>query len=168
MGVEIERKFLVVSDRWRGHHPGVLYRQGYLPTTDQRTVRIRVAGDQGYLTLKGPAQGLIRPEFEYPIPLQDAEAMLTKFCVSPLIEKRRYRVWVEDLLWEIDEFLGANAGLILAEVELTHPDQAIVLPDWAGSEVTHDSRYYNASLARYPFSVWGQESAPITKEQSDQ
>lgn len=168
MGVEIERKFLVVSDRWRGHHSGVLYRQGYIPTIDQRTVRIRIAGEQGYLTLKGPAEGLIRPEFEYPIPLQDAEAMLMAFCAPPLIEKRRYHIPIGDLLWEIDEFLGANAGLVLAEVELTHPDQAIALPDWIGTEVTDDSRYYNASLVRAPFSRWGQNASPAAQDLSDQ
>jgi len=156
MGQEIERKFLVVDEPWRHSAQGVLYRQGYIPTIDARTVRIRTAGDQGYVTLKGPAVNLVRPEFEYGIPLADAEIMLATLCAPPLIEKYRYRLQIGELVWEIDEFLGANAGLLMAEVELTAPDQPVPLPAWVGQEVTGDDRYYNANLARHPWSQWQQ------------
>lgn len=154
MGQEIERKFLVVGDRWRAGATGRLMRQGYIPTQDARTVRVRVVGEQGYLTLKGPAVGIVRPEFEYPIPLADAEAILATLCQPPLIEKYRYRIPIGDVVWEVDEFLGANQGLVVAEVELTSPDQTVDLPDWIGSEVTHDLRYGNSNLARHPFTAW--------------
>jgi adenylate cyclase len=154
MGQEIERKFLVVNDDWRQGLEGKLYRQGYIPTTDARTVRIRVVGSKGYLTLKGPVSNLTRPEFEYDIPLHDAQTMLNILCDPPLIEKYRYRLPVGSLVWEIDEFLGANAGLTVAEVELDTPDQSIELPPWIGPEVTDDKRYYNANLVRHPFCEW--------------
>lgn len=155
MGIEIERKFLVQGDSWRSQATGQEYRQGYIVADQNRTVRVRVVGDRGYLTIKGPTVGLGRAEYEYPIPLRDAEEMLTHLCGLPLIEKLRYRLEVAGLLWEVDEFAGANRGLILAEVELQTPEQAIALPEWIGPEVTGDPRYYNASLARYPFSQWG-------------
>lgn len=154
MGQEIERKFLVTNDRWRSETPGQSLRQGYIPTQDARTVRVRVAGDQGYLTLKGPAVGMVRPEFEYPIPLEDAQTILATLCQLPLIEKVRYRIPIDDVVWEVDEFLGANTGLILAEVELTAPNQPVNLPDWVGEEVTYDLRYSNSNLARHPFTEW--------------
>jgi adenylate cyclase len=155
MGTEIERKFLVVGEAWRGQAEGVLYRQGYVPTRDLRTVRIRTAGDRAYLTLKGPVQGLTRSEFEYPIPQEDAEIMLATLCELPLIEKRRYRIQVGTHLWEVDEFLGENAGLILAEVELSSEAEAVGLPPWAGQEVSGDPRYYNSNLAQHPYASWG-------------
>lgn len=155
MGKEIERKFLVVNDAWRYQAEGQLYRQGYIPTTDARTVRVRTVGDKGYLTLKGPVVNMTRPEFEYEIPLEDAQAMLDTLCEPPLIEKYRYRVPMNQVVWEIDEFLGENQGLLIAEVELTSPDQAIDVPDWVGEEVTADKRYYNSNLAGNPFSQWG-------------
>ncbi|PSN17398.1 adenylate cyclase [filamentous cyanobacterium CCP5] len=154
MGQEIERKFLVKTELWQPPEAGCPMRQGYLPVQDKRTVRVRIAGDRAYLTLKGPAQGLVRPEFEYPIPVADAEAILRDLCAGPLIEKTRYRVSFANLIWEVDEFLGDNLGLLLAEVELSAPDQLVELPPWAGLEVTDDPRYYNASLARYPFREW--------------
>lgn len=154
MGQEIERKFLVVGDRWRQGAIGTALRQGYLPTQDARTVRVRVVDGQGYLTLKGPAVGIVRPEFEYPIPLADAETILATLCQPPLIEKHRYRIPLGDVVWEVDEFWGANQGLIVAEVELTSPDQTVALPDWVGAEVTHDLRYSNSNLARHPFTEW--------------
>lgn len=159
MGQEIERKFLITGQGWRAIATSTLYRQGYLPTQDQRTVRIRIAGDQGYLTLKGPAVGIVRPEFEYPIPLADAAAMLEQFCEPPLIEKIRHRVCVGELIWEVDEFLGANAGLIVAEVELPAADYPLPLPDWVGAEVTADPRYLNANLAKTPFCQWASAEA---------
>jgi adenylate cyclase len=155
MGQEIERKFKVIGDTWRSLGTGSLYRQGYIPTVDERTVRVRLVGEQGYLTLKGPATGMVRPEFEYPIPAQDAIEILDTLCTPPLIEKIRYRVPIQDLTWEIDEFLGTNSGLILAEVELTHASQALDLPPWVGEEVTDDPRYFNVNLAQHPFQTWG-------------
>lgn len=131
------------------------YCQGYISTTQPgQTVRVRLAGDQGYLTLKGPTEGITRSEFEYEIPVVDAKEMLETMCDRPLIEKIRYRLLVNHLLWEIDEFSGENAGLIIAEVELKTEDQTIFKPDWLGPEVSGDLRYYNANLSRYPFSTW--------------
>ncbi|MBU6229406.1 MAG: CYTH domain-containing protein [Cyanobacteria bacterium REEB459] len=154
MAIEIERKFLVKDDSWRSGTPGLLLRQGYLPTRNQVTVRVRVVGHQAYLTLKGPAQGLARPEFEYPIPLEDGVILLETLCQLPLIEKYRYRLPLGPVVWEVDEFLGANQGLVLAEVELTTADQRIELPGWVGDEVTADPRYLNANLVHHPFSLW--------------
>ncbi|WP_035987773.1 CYTH domain-containing protein [Leptolyngbya sp. KIOST-1] len=154
MGVEIERKFLVVGDGWRGLAQGEVMRQGYIPTQDARTVRVRRAGDRAYLTLKGPAVGLVRPEFEYPIPVEDAESILATLCTPPLVEKTRYRLPLGAVVWEIDEFWGDNQGLIVAEVELNSPDQPVDLPEWIGAEVTADPRYQNSNLARRPFLTW--------------
>lgn len=160
MGQEIERKFLVVPGQWQPPPGGLLYRQGYIPTTDARTVRVRMAGERAYLTIKGPAVGLVRSEFEYSIPPADGEALLKELCEPPLIEKWRYRVTVADVVWEIDRFLGANTGLILAEVELTDPNQPLSLPPWVGAEVTHDPRYFNSTLAQHPVSTW--DPAPVS------
>jgi adenylate cyclase len=154
VGQEIERKFLVLNDAWRNQTEGKLYRQGYIPTTDARTVRIRTIGDKGLITLKGPVVNMTRPEFEYEIPLADAQIMLDTLCEPPLIEKYRYRLPIDDVVWEIDEFLGENQGLLMAEVELTSPNQPVHLPDWIGKEVTGDQRYYNSNLTRNPFSQW--------------
>ncbi|NJL46803.1 MAG: CYTH domain-containing protein [Leptolyngbyaceae cyanobacterium SM2_5_2] len=154
MAQEIERKFLVINEAWRAGATGELIRQGYIPTRDARTVRVRVMGHQGYITLKGPAVGIIRPEFEYPIPLIDAETMLNTLCEPPLIEKYRYRIPAGEVVWEVDEFFGANQGLVIAEVELASANQEITLPPWVGLEVTYDLRYANSNLARQPFSLW--------------
>jgi adenylate cyclase len=155
MGVEIERKFLVVSDGWRNLGEGVLYRQGYLASRDGITVRVRVAGETGYLTIKGATQGISRAEYEYSIPLADATELLDTLCDRPLIEKTRYRIHWEGVLWEVDEFRGANEGLILAEVELTDAEHLIHLPDWVGQDVSDDPRYFNVSLVQYPYREWG-------------
>lgn len=154
MAKEIERKFLIADDSWRELATGRYYRQGYIPTQGKQTVRVRIIGDQGYLTLKGPAQGISRSEFEYAIPLADAQAILEELCQRPTIEKHRYRIPVGDVVWEVDEFLGENQGLILAEVELSHAEQAIELPSWIGQEVTDDARYYNSNLVRNPYKDW--------------
>jgi adenylate cyclase len=154
MGIEIERKFLVVGEGWRGLAEGVTYRQGYLASRDGITVRVRVAGETGYLTIKGASQGISRAEYEYVIPLDDAIELLDTLCDRPLIEKIRYRIHWEGLLWEVDEFMGANQGLIVAEVELTDADQLIHLPDWIGSDVSDDPRYFNVSLTRFPYREW--------------
>ncbi|MBW4459243.1 MAG: CYTH domain-containing protein [Nodosilinea sp. WJT8-NPBG4] len=154
MGQEIERKFLVVGDSWRQGAQGELMCQGYIPTQDARTVRVRQVGDRAYITLKGPAVGLVRPEFEYPIPVADAQIILATLCQPPLIEKTRYRLPLGNVVWEIDEFLGENQGLIVAEVELTSADQVVDLPVWIGAEVSYDPRYQNSNLARHPFRSW--------------
>ncbi len=151
MGTEIERKFLVVGDDWRSLGTGSLYWQGYLVAAPGLTVRVRLAGEQGYLTIKGATTGITRAEFEYPIPAADARTLLETLCDRPLIQKTRYRIPWEGLVWEVDEFTGENQGLILAEVELASVDQAIALPPWIGAEVSHDPRYYNANLVKHPF-----------------
>lgn len=154
MPVEIERKFLVKDDRWRTLGSGQRYRQGYLSSVPARTVRVRLAGDQAYLTIKGKTTGALRPEYEYLIPVADAEAMLDNLCEQPLIEKTRYRIEHQGLVWEVDEFEGENRGLLIAEVELDTEDQIIEIPDWVGEEVTGNPRYYNVNLIADPFSKW--------------
>lgn len=156
MAQEIERKFLVQGEGWRTAN-SAHYRQGYLNLDPARTVRVRTVeksatGEQhGYLTIKGKAVELTRPEYEYEIPLQDAHEMLDRLCQRPLIEKIRYRLPVGDVVWEVDEFLGDNAGLVVAEVELASADQPFAKPIWLGQEVTDDPRYLNASLVTAPF-----------------
>ena len=153
MGQEIERKYLVQGDAWRSLAVGQLYRQGYLPT-EECTVRVRVIGKTGFLTIKGPSVGISRAEFEYEIPTQDALDMMDSLCVGPLIEKMRYRIELNGLTWEVDEFMGDNEGLIMAEVELEDENQMIDLPEWIGEEVSGDPRYFNSSLAKFPFTHW--------------
>ncbi|WP_017303786.1 CYTH domain-containing protein [Spirulina subsalsa] len=153
MGQEIERKYLVKGESWRIGSQGAVYCQGYITREPQRTVRVRIVGEQGYLTIKGATQGIARCEFEYPIPVADARALLD-LCDRPFIEKTRYKLQLGDFLWEIDEFHGENQGLILAEVELPHENTVIPLPDWVGEEVSHDGRYYNANLVKFPYSQW--------------
>ncbi|HYQ71002.1 MAG TPA: CYTH domain-containing protein [Gammaproteobacteria bacterium] len=154
MATEIERKFLVRDDTWRGLGEGCHYRQGYLSTEPGRTVRVRTAAGKGYLTIKGKTVNASRAEYEYEIPLADADAMLDTLCQRPLIEKTRYRIEYQGLVWEVDEFEGENTGLVLAEVELVAAEQAVALPPWVGEEVTSDPRYYNASLIASPFARW--------------
>ena len=157
MATEIERKFLVNGDLWRSLGTGESYKQGYIPTQDQTAVRVRIVGDRAYLTIKGKNQGMVRAEFEYPIPLDDAEMMLVTLCRPPLIEKIRYRIPQGDLIWEVDEFSGENQGLILAEVELQSEHQAIAIPTWIGQEVTADPRYYNSNLVNHPYQCWSKD-----------
>jgi adenylate cyclase len=152
MAIEIERKFLVTGDRWRNSAP-VYFCQGYLNRSKERTVRIRVAGECGFLTIKGASKGATRAEFEYDIPLVDAEQLLT-LCDGTLIEKYRRKIIYDDMVWEIDEFLGENSGLVVAEIELESEDQLFSKPDWVGEEVTHDARYYNSNLSIYPYTLW--------------
>jgi adenylate cyclase len=154
MGIEIERKFLVQSDAWRSEATGTPYCQGYIAKTSGANVRVRIAGDRGFLTLKGKSQNLIRPEFEYEIPVDDAREMLAMWCHPFIVEKLRYRVAVGELTWEVDEFLGLNQGLILAEVELSDPNQVVPIPAWVGEEVSDLTQYYNSSLAYNPYSSW--------------
>jgi len=154
MAKEIERKFIVKGDSWRSLGSGKPYRQGYLSTVKERTVRVRTAGNKGYITVKGIAVGATRSEYEYEIPLADANEMLDCLCERPLIEKMRYRIPVNGVTWEVDEFQGENRGLIMAEVELTDQNQAVSLPDWIGAEVTGNPRYLNSNLVAHPFSQW--------------
>lgn len=152
---EIERKFLVVSDGWRSGAVSQPYCQGYIATAVKgQSVRARIAGEQGYLTIKGPTCGLSRAEFEYAIPTADAREILDTLCIQPLIEKNRYRLPIGDLVWEIDEFKGENAGLVIAEVELASESQTVALPEWVGAEVSGQAKYYNASLVSHPYSRW--------------
>ena len=154
MAKEIERKFLVRGNSWRGQDGGKRYRQGYLSTVKERTVRVRTTGDKGFITIKGESVSTTRSEYEYEIPLVDANEMLDRLCERPLIEKTRYRVSHEGLAWEIDEFEGDNRGLTIAEVELKDETQSVTLPGWIGQEVTGDHRYFNANLVANPFSQW--------------
>ncbi len=154
MAKEIERKFLVAGEDWRALARGTRYRQGYLSTVKERTVRVRTIGDKGFLTVKGVSVGATRSEYEYEIPAADANEMLDDLCEKPVIEKNRYKVPMGDVTWEVDEFLGVNDGLIVAEVELRSEDQSFPIPDWVGEEVTDDPRYFNANLIARPFSTW--------------
>jgi CYTH domain-containing protein len=154
MGHEIERKFLVRGDAWRAAATGTPFRQGFLSTVPERTVRVRVAGSRGLLTIKGITIGARRAEYEYEIPLQDAQQMLDELCERPLIEKVRYLVPVGAHTWEIDVFEADNAGLVVAEIELEHEDEPFETPPWLGDEVTHDPRYFNASLVKAPYRTW--------------
>ncbi|KDN12974.1 adenylate cyclase [Snodgrassella communis] len=154
MTEEIERKFLVEGNGWRGLASAVYFCQGYLSTIKERTVRVRVCDTQAWLTIKSTNQGITRTEFEYSIPVEDAQHMLRYMVEQPVIEKYRYHIRLNNLVWEVDEFLGANQGLIVAEVELSHANQQIVLPDWIGQEVSDDPRYYNSNLVSLPFTLW--------------
>ena len=155
MALEIERKFLLKNQQWRDvAGVGCLIRQGYLSDQPERTVRVRVSGDQAWLTIKGKTQGIERLEMEYDIPVSEAMQLLDQLCLKPLIEKYRYRIAQADLIWEIDEFLGENAGLLVAELELKSADQQFDRPDWLGTEVSHEPRYFNSALIRQPFLSW--------------
>ncbi len=154
MGREIERKFLVIGDDWRQRATGTTIRQGYLCSLKERSVRVRIAGNRGTLTIKGAAVGASRAEYEYEIPVGDAEELLNDLCERPLIEKTRYLFKNADDTWEIDVFAGDNSGLTVAEVELEDEAQTVALPSWIGEEVTGDSRYLNANLFKHPFSRW--------------
>jgi adenylate cyclase len=154
MGQEIERKFLVKGDDWRSLAKGTYCRQGYLNSAMERTVRIRTIGEKAFLTIKGPTVAATRSEYEYEIPVTDCNAMLEALAEKPIIEKKRYKVPFAGLTWEIDEFFGDNAGLIVAEVELMSEDQAFQKPEWIGGEVTGDHRYFNSDLIKHPFTRW--------------
>jgi len=157
VSVEIERKFLVRAERWaacKALAQGVLLRQGYLSSNPERIVRIRIEDGAACMTIKGRTVGATRAEWEYPIPLEDARIFLDDLCEKPIIEKIRYRVAHRGLVWEVDEFHGENAGLLVAEIELSSEDQPFDKPDWVGEEVTHDPRYFNANLLRHPFRGW--------------
>ncbi len=156
MGVEIERKFLVDHEKWEqvikpvGSH----YRQGYLADNVKRTIRIRVTGQQGFITIKGITSGITRKEFEYKIPVIEGIELLDNFAECEL-EKVRYCIDFEGKIWEVDEFAGDNTGLIMAEIELQHEDEEFKRPDWITYEVSDDERYYNSNLSKNPFKKWG-------------
>ena len=149
MAQEIERKFLVKSDAWRAQaDEGRLIRQGYLSSNSKATVRVRSFDDrEAVITLKGKISGIVRPEYEYPIPIEDARELLD-MAQPQVLEKRRFHVPQGELTWEIDVFEGRHQGLVIAEIELDSDTQQVELPEWLGEEVSHDERYYNATLAR--------------------
>jgi len=154
MGIEIERKFLVESDGWKAvAGAGMACRQGYLASDPEKTVRVRIIGEQAFLTIKGVTSGISRPEFEYEIPVAEAADMM-EMCGSAIVEKTRYFIGYGGMVWELDVFSGANEGLVMAEIELESEAQEFGRPDWVGKEVSVDPHYYNAYLARHPFTAW--------------
>ncbi|MBK1673150.1 adenylate cyclase [Ectothiorhodospira shaposhnikovii] len=155
MGLEIEKKFLVVSDAWKQQASRcVQYRQGYLCGNERTSIRIRISDASAHLNIKSATLGVRRQEYEYAIPAEDARELLDTLCIHPLIEKTRHFVPHGDHVWEVDVFEGDNAGLVVAEVELRHIDDSPSLPPWVGDEVSHDVRYYNTSLVRHPYKDW--------------
>lgn len=156
MAFEIEHKFLVNSTIFRNLAVPVRYRQGYLITLPDKTIRVRIAGNQGFITVKSRISDLMRKEYEYEIPLPDAEEMLNELCTGMIIEKYRYKILFEGFIWEVDEFSGDNAGLIVAEIEVSDENQIFRKPDWVGEEVTTDLRYLNSNLSKLPYNTWDQ------------
>jgi adenylate cyclase len=154
MNKEIERKYLLKNDNWKGLAEPVFYRQGYLSYGKGNTVRIRTINDKGIITIKSKTVGISRDEFEYEIPFDDAEKLLDQLCAKPLIEKFRTKIKIKDLIWEVDEFVGDNKGLVVAEVELHDENQKIEMPEWIGKEVSGKRRYYNSSLIKNPYKKW--------------
>jgi adenylate cyclase len=153
MGIEIERKFLVLGEAWKQKNDGEFISQGYLSRDPARTVRVRVKGNAAWLTIKGESVGASRAEFEYAIPPADAQQLLT-LCEGPRVEKIRHLVRHAGMVWEVDEFLGDNAGLVVAEIELSAADQTFEPPPWLGQEVTEETRYFNSQLVARPFKSW--------------
>jgi adenylate cyclase len=158
--MEIERKFLVDKEKWLStvKPDGTSYLQGYLSIDQDKVVRVRAAGDKGFLTIKGKSETFSHPEFEYSIPLDDARELIQKYTATR-VEKVRTRIPAGNHVWEVDEFQGENEGLFLAEIELESPEDVFDKPDWLGEEVTNDKRYFNAYLSRHPFKTW-HEKAP--------
>ena len=154
MAQEIERKFLIDPDKLDDLNCGITIKQGYVPTSDNTAVRVRIMGDQAFLTLKGENRGAVRTEFEYEIPVSDAEQMLAELCSGPKVDKTRYLITHDKHLWELDIFAGDNLGLIVAEVELSSETEEVKLPDWITQEVTGDPKYYNSNLLENPYSNW--------------
>jgi len=153
MATEIERKFLVSNTDFLQHLEGTEFRQGYL-SHGTATVRVRVAGEQAFLTIKGKTQGISRSEFEYAIPKADAYDMLATLCDEPAIEKTRYLIDHAGKCWEVDVFHGVNQGLIVAEIEIENEHEVLILPDWIGLEVSSEVRYFNSQLAKHPYNQW--------------
>ncbi len=153
MNIEIERKFLLKNDNWREGAVGVHYKQAYLNEKGDNTVRVRIEGEKAKLTIKGKSSNISRLEFEYDIPMEDAEALFS-LAKTPIVEKYRYKIMYAGNCWEVDEFLGLNRGLVVAEIELESETQSFEKPDWIGMEVSGDKRYTNANLARKPYCEW--------------
>jgi adenylate cyclase len=154
MSQEIERKFLVINDSYRSLGLPRHIHQGFLSADKERIVRIRIHGDLAFLTIKGIAKGITRAEYEYEIPLADAKYMIENLCLKPTIEKYRYKINIDGNTWEVDEFLGDNEGLVIAEIELQNEGQEFPKPEWTGVEVSGDPRYYNANLVKNPYKNW--------------
>lgn len=155
MAVEIERKFLLTDDSWRQEASApVRYCQGYLTSSEQSSVRVRIQGDKAFLNIKSATLGVSRQEYEYAIPLDDAEKILDDLCNKPLIEKNRYFIKRGSHTWEIDEFLGDNEGLVVAELELQSENELFDKPVWVAEEVSDDARYYNVCLVTHPYKDW--------------
>lgn len=154
MGIEIEKKFLLTGSAWKNLTTGTVYRQGYLSSQKERTVRVRIINDIGFLTIKGASVGATRMEYEYNIPIEDAKTLLDQLCEKPIIEKKRYKIDFGGFTWEVDEFFGENEGLVVAEIELESEDQEFEKPEWVGEEVTGDPRYYNSNLIKEPYTRW--------------
>lgn len=154
MALEIERKYLVDLEKLGTLENGTRIKQGYLSTNKEAVVRVRVKNDKAYLTIKGSNIGVTRLEFEYEIPLDEANEMLDKLCQKPVIDKTRYLINHENHIWELDIFYGENEGLVVVEVELSSEDETIILPSWVKEEVTTDARYYNSNLMKLPFKDW--------------
>jgi adenylate cyclase len=151
--VEIERKFLVDSKLWEPSGNGLKIKQGYLSVDTERIVRVRIANDKAYITIKGKPNGIVRTELEYNIPVSEAEIMI-KMCLGFPVTKTRFKEKINEMIWEIDVFEGENEGLIMAEIELFDENQKVDLPHWIGDEVSFDSRYFNSWLTNNPFSKW--------------
>jgi adenylate cyclase len=155
MAIEIEHKFLLANDDWRPLvQRSVVYRQGYLSSQANTSIRVRISDEKAWLNIKSATIGTHRHEYEYEIPLADADEIITDLCKQPLIEKTRHFVTDDGKVWEIDEFSGGNQGLIVAEIELSEIGEAFTRPPWLGAEVTDDLRYYNNNLAVYPYCEW--------------
>ena len=153
MAIEIERKFLVINDSWKKQANGTLFKQAYLSSNPERTVRVRISAEKAFITIKSKSQGVSREEFEFPIPVEDAEALLT-LCETAPLEKIRHHINYGDHLWEIDEFMGSNTGLVIAEIELQNETESFEHPAWLGEEVSDDKRYFNSQLTLHPFTSW--------------
>lgn len=150
---EIERKFLIDTKLWKPSVNGIKISQGYLSIDSEKVIRVRIADEKGYLTIKGKATGIVRTELEYEIPKSDAEELL-KMCNGFVVEKIRFKEKFLNMIWEVDVFEGINKGLFLAEIELENENQEFDLPDWVGEEVTYNYHYYNSWLSKQPFSKW--------------
>ena len=154
MGIEIERKFLVKNDDFKKQAKAEIYHQGFLSTNKKRIVRVRKSKGKAWFTIKGISKGALRKEFEYEIPFNDGEYIINEICKKPAILKKRYQIPWGGFIWEVDEFLNENEGLVIAEIELDTEDQVFDLPDWIGKEVTGNKKYYNAYLVKHPYTTW--------------
>ena len=156
MGKEIERKFLVTGKEWKSYSShSIVFKQGYFKGEKlSASIRVRIEGEVAKLNIKGATIGIVRDEFEYPIPVDEANQLLALYCKTPYIEKTRYYVNYKSHLFEIDEFIGENQGLVVAEVEIENVDETISLPDWIGEDVSEQPKYYNNNLVEFPFSQW--------------